>query len=83
MADKEISVDKDLEMPDEMVKYLTQQAKDAKMDADMRAGWDKFHGKEKPEEDVPKYSGGGVVDGASYSRGTGAQVRGRIFRGVF
>ncbi len=30
-----------------------------------------------------KFSGGGVVDGASFSRGTGAQVRGRIFRGVF
>jgi hypothetical protein len=32
---------------------------------------------------IPKLATGGVVDGASYSRGTGAQVRGRIFRGVF
>jgi hypothetical protein len=83
MADKEISVDKDLEMSDEMVKYLTQQAKDAKMDSAMDDAWDRFYGKEKSEEDVKKFSGGGVVDGASYSRGTGAQVRGRIFRGVF
>jgi hypothetical protein len=37
----------------------------------------------KPEKDVKKFSGGGVVDGASFSRGTGAQVRGRTFRGVF
>ena len=83
MADKETSVDKDLEMSAETIEELERQLGYEEMDADMRAGWDKFHGKEKPEEDVPKYSGGGVVDGASYSRGTGAQVRGRIFRGVF
>ena len=37
----------------------------------------------RPKKGVKKFSGGGVVDGASFSRGTGAQVRGLIFRGVF
>ena len=79
---KEIQTDEDLEMSEETTEELRERIKNEKMDADMDAGWEKFHGT-KPEEDVKKFSGGGVVDGASFSRGTGAQVRGRIFRGVF
>jgi len=81
--DKEIQTDEDLEMSDETTEELTRELEEKDMDAKMDDAWDKFHGKEKPEEDVKKFSGGGVVDGASYSRGTGAQVRGRTFRGVF
>jgi len=80
--DEEALIDKDLEMSDKTIAELRELLKNKEMDANTDAGWEKFHDT-KPEEDVPKYSGGGVVDGASYSRGTGAQVRGRIFRGVF
>ena len=79
---KEIPIDEDLEMSEETTEELTRKLKEDEMDRNMREAWHKFHGT-KPEEDVKKFSGGGVVDGASFSRGTGAQVRGRIFRGVF
>jgi hypothetical protein len=80
--DKEIPIDEDLEMSDEKIAELKERLRNEKTDRDMDDAWHKFHGT-KPEEDVKKFSGGGVVDGASFSRGTGAQVRGRIFRGVF
>ena len=81
---KEIPIDEDLKMSDEMIAELEKRRRYEEMDEKIDDAWHKFHGtKPEPEEDVKKFSGGGVVDGASFSRGTGAQVRGRIFRGVF
>ena len=74
--DKKAPIDEDLEMSDEKIAELRERLRNEETDAKMKAGWHKFHGT-KPEEDVPKYSGGVVV------RGTGAQIRGLTFRGVF
>ena len=81
--DEKALINKDLEMSDKTIAELRELLKNKEMDANTDAGWEKFHDTKPEEEDVKKFSGGGVVDGASYSRGTGAQVRGRIFRGVF
>lgn len=81
--DKGAPIDEDLEMSDEMIAELEKRRRDEEIDDKIDDAWHKFHGTKPEEENVKKFSGGGVVDGASFSRGTGAQVRGRIFRGVF
>lgn len=73
---KEIPIDEDLEMSPEKIEELTRRLKEKEIDDKIDDAWHKFHGT-KPEEDVKKFSGGGVV------RGTGAQIRGLTFRGVF
>ena len=60
--------DEDLEMSPKQIARLKKELEDAKTDSAMDRAWEKFYGEEKSEEDVPKYAGGGVVDGASYSR---------------
>ena len=74
--DKGAPIDEDLEMSDEMIAELEKRRRDEEIDDKIDDAWHKFHGT-KPEEDVKKFSGGGVV------RGTGAQIRGLTFRGVF
>ena len=56
---------------------LIQSLKDKEMDRNMREAWDRFYGKEKSEEDVETFSGGGII------RGTRAQTSGRRFSGVY
>tara|TARA_R110000824_G_C14752837_1_gene628852 strand:+ start:89 stop:319 length:231 start_codon:yes stop_codon:yes gene_type:complete len=74
---KEIPIDEDLEMSPEKIEELTRRLEGEKIDDKIDDAWHKFHGTKPEEEDVKKFSGGGVV------RGTGAQIRGLTFRGVF
>jgi len=76
-AEQQLQPDEDLEMSAETIEELERELKDKEMDRNMREAWDRFYGKEKSEEDVETFSGGGIV------RGTRAQVRGRRFSGVF